>query len=62
MSLDEIKAAIETLTPEERAELVHWLKQRRDFELDDPIRQQIVEGKFGPLLAGQDAHDPPAEG
>ena len=52
-TLGEIKAAIETLSPEERAELDYWLQSHRpplDPEIDSPeLEAELLKAANGPF-------------
>jgi hypothetical protein len=50
MTLDEIKAAISTLTLEERAELAQCLHGWEDDEWDRQMRQDVKSGKFDKIV------------
>ena len=55
MSVNEIKAAILHLTPEERAEVARCLHGWQDDEWDEQMKRDLEEGKLNALLAKVDA-------
>ena len=50
MSLAEIKAAIQQLSFEQRAELAAWLHGWKDDEWDDQMKCDIASGKLDSVL------------
>ena len=44
-TVEEIKAAIERLSPQERAELEAWLHPRLDHEWDNDLKEVAPAGK-----------------
>jgi hypothetical protein len=62
MSLAEIKAAIERLSFDERAQLAAWLDGWKDDEWDEQMKRDVAEGRLDDVLceveddtaAGQD--------
>ena len=54
MSLDEIKAAIDKLSMEERESLARWFHRWTDDEWDQQIARDATNGKLDKLLAEVD--------
>jgi hypothetical protein len=52
MSLAEIKAAIQQLSFEQRAELATWLHGWEDGEWDEQMKHDIASGKLNQVLRG----------
>lgn len=50
MSLAEIKAAIQQLSFEQRAELAAWLHGWEDDEWDEQMKRDIASGKLDDVL------------
>ncbi|HEX9281304.1 MAG TPA: hypothetical protein VF878_02385 [Candidatus Udaeobacter sp.] len=50
MSLAEIKAAIQQLSFEQRAELAAWLHGWKDDEWDEQIKRDVASGKLDVVL------------
>jgi hypothetical protein len=50
VSIEQIKAAIEQLSLEERAELAAWLHGWKDDEWDEQMKHDIASGKFDAVL------------
>ncbi len=50
MSLAEIKAAIQQLSFEQRAELAAWLHGWNDDEWDEQMKRDIASGKLDDVL------------
>ena len=50
MSLTEIKAAIEQLSFEERAQLAAWLHGWKDDDWDKQMKRDVADGKLDDVL------------
>jgi hypothetical protein len=50
MSVEQIKAAIEQLSFEQRAELAAWLHGWKDDEWDEQMKRDVAEGKLDDVL------------
>ena len=50
MSLDQIKAAIEQLSFEQRAELAAWVHGWKDDEWDEQMKRDIAAGKLDDVV------------
>src|SRR6266481_14966 len=50
MSVEQIKAAIEQLSFEQRAELEAWLHGWKDDEWDEQMRRDVADGKLDDVL------------
>ena len=50
MSLTEIKAAIEQLSFEERAQLTAWLHGWKDDDWDKQMKRDVADGKLDDVL------------
>ena len=50
MSLAEIKAAIQQLSFEQRAELAAWLHGWKDDEWDEQMKRDVASGKLDVVL------------
>jgi hypothetical protein len=55
MSVQEIKAAVQSLTLEERAEVAACLHSWNDDEWDEQMKRDLVSGKLDKVLAQVDA-------
>ena len=55
MTVEEIKAAIPTLTLEQRAEIARCLHGWEDDEWDTQMKRDLAAGKFDKLLKKVDA-------
>jgi hypothetical protein len=49
-SVQEIKAAITQLAPEDVAELAAWLEEYQALVWDEQIARDVRAGRFGPLI------------
>jgi hypothetical protein len=50
MSVEQIKAAIEQLSFEQRAELAAWLHGWKHDEWDEQMKRDVAEGKLDAVL------------
>jgi hypothetical protein len=50
VSIDQIKAAIEQLPLEERAELAAWLHGWKDDEWDEQMKRDVAEGRLDDVV------------
>jgi hypothetical protein len=50
MSVEQIKAAIERLSFEQRAELAAWFHGWKDDEWDEQMKRDVAEGKLDDVL------------
>jgi hypothetical protein len=50
VSVEQIKAAIEQLSFEQRAELWAWLHGWKDDEWDEQMKRDVAEGKLDDVL------------
>ena len=50
MSVEQIKAAIEQLSFEQRAELAAWLHGWKDDEWDEQMKRDVAEGRLDDVL------------
>lgn len=50
MNVEQIKAAIEQLSFEERAELAAWFHGWRDDDWDNQMKRDVVDGKLDDVL------------
>jgi hypothetical protein len=50
MRVEQIKAAIEQLSFEQRAELAAWLHGWKDDEWDEQMKRDVAEGKLDDVL------------
>ena len=55
MSVQEIKAAVQSLTLEERAEVAACLHSWNDDEWDEQMKRDLASGKLDKILAQVDA-------
>ena len=55
MSVQEIKAAVQSLTLEERAEVAACLHSWNDDEWDEQMKRDLASGKLDKILARVDA-------
>ena len=55
MSVQEIKAAIQTLSLEERAEIAACLHQWKDDDWDSQMKRDLAAGKLDKLLSKVDS-------
>ena len=55
MSVQEIKAAVQSLTLEERAEVAACLHSWNDDEWDEQMKRDLASGKLDTVLAHMDA-------
>ena len=55
MSVQEIKAAVQSLTLEERAEVAACLHSWNDDEWDEQMKRDLASGKLDNILARVDA-------
>jgi len=55
MSVQEIKAAVQHLTLEERAEVAACLHSWNDDEWDEQMKRDVASGKFDGIVAQVDA-------
>ena len=56
MSLAEIKAAIQQLSFQQRAELAAWLHGWNDDEWDEQMKRDIASGKLDDVLREVEQH------